>query len=432
MIQTRMENELFAFIQEAVSPFHTVKAVEERLTLAGFERLQLKDEWNLKKGGAYYVIHHGTTIFAFTVGEKMDQKDSFRIGASHGDFPGFRIKPHPDIKKNGYLKLNTETYGGVNLASWMDRPLSAAGRVMLRSENVFLPKEVLVDLQEPVFIIPNIAIHMNREMNEGNKLNRQIHMLPITGMADHQEEKEGFLDWLAKRISVEKEEILGFELNIYNKDESTFVGMEKEFISAPRLDNLTSSYALTKALIEGRRENGINLAVVFDHEEIGSRTKQGAGSTLLSIVLEKAYRGLHFSREEFQSAIQEGLMMSVDVAHGYHPNYTEKYDPTNQPVLNGGVCIKEACSQSYATDGNAIAVMEQICKKEGIPYQKALNRSDMAGGGTLGSIASAMFPVRTVDLGVPLLAMHSARELMGRKDQESLERYLKAYFSIEK
>lgn len=426
------KTELFTFIEEAVSPFHTVKAVEKRLVGAGFERLYFKERWNLKKGGAYYYIHHGTTIFAFTVGVDMQAEDSFRIGASHGDFPGFRIKPNPEIGKNGYLELNTETYGGVNLASWMDRALSAAGRVMVRSGEVFSPREVFVDLQRPIFVIPNIAIHMNREMNEGNKLNRQVHMLPLAGMVESGKEKEAFLSWLAKEIAVDKEDILGFELHIYNKDECALVGMEEEFLLAPRLDNLTSSYALTKAIIEGRRDQGVNMAVVFDHEEIGSRTKQGAGSTLLAAVLEKVYKGAGFSREDFQDAWQEGLLMSVDVAHGYHPNYSEKSDPTNQPRLGGGICIKEACSQSYATDGSAIAIMEQICQKEGIPYQKALNRSDAVGGGTLGAIASAMLPVRTVDLGVPLLAMHSARELMGRKDQESLERYLKNYFSIEK
>lgn len=238
------------------------------------------------------------------------------------------------------------------------------------------------------------------------------------------------MEVLAEKTGVSKEEILDYELNVYNTDPGALVGVKEEFISAPRLDNLTSVHAILTGLTEGKRTHGINMGIVFDHEEIGSRTKQGAGSTLLTVVLEKIYDAFGYTSLEMQSAVEDSLLMSVDVAHGYHPSYKEKYDPTNRCVLNQGICIKEASTQSYATDSEAIAIVMQICEKEGITFQKAVNRSDIPGGGTLGSIASSMLPVRTVDLGVPLLSMHSAREMMGAKDQEELVRYLRAYFSL--
>lgn len=421
---------LFHLLETSTSRFHTVKAVEEELANNGFEKLYLKDRWQLKKGGKYMVIHHGSTIFAFTVGMEFEQGDSFRIAASHGDFPGFQIKPNAGLENGGYLQLNTEGYGGAILSSWLDRPLSVAGRVVLKSDDVFKPEVRLLDMKKPVLIIPNLAIHFNREMNKGVELRKQVEMLPIYGTVSEQLTKDAFVEAIAKALDVKKEDILDYELMIYNTDKPSFVGLEDEFVSSPRLDNLTSTQALIEGITGEQRARGINLMIVFDHEEVGSRSKQGAASTLVATYLEKIYASLGLDKHDVTNAMEESLFMSVDVSHAFHPNYAAKYDISNRHVMNKGFAIKEASSQSYATDSEAIAIVQQICEKEGIAYQKFVNHSDSAGGGTIGAISSAMLPIRTVDIGVPLFAMHSSRETMGVKDYESLVDYIKAYYRL--
>ncbi len=420
-----MEN-LCKLIEKATTPFHAVETVKEQLLEAGFEELKFGHTWNLKKGKAYVTTQYGTTLFAFRIGDAFTKEDGIRMAAAHSDFPGFRIKPNPDMKKETYLFVNTESYGGVNLSSWCDRPLSAAGRVALKSEDVFAPKMQLVDLKKPIFTIPNVAIHLNRDMNKGTELKKQTHMLPLAGMAG----EDGFLAYLAKELAVAESDILDYELFLYNTDQPQVVGMGEEFISAPRLDDLTSVQALLEGIVESKRNTGINLIAIFDNEEIGSRTKQGAGSLGLAQLLEKIYLSLGMTVQDCRDGLGESMLMSVDVSQGYHPSYGEKYDPTNHNCLNMGFSIKQAGSQSYATDSEAVAIVKQICEKEGIAYQTFANHSDEAGGGTLGSIASALVPVRTVDIGVPLLAMHSARETAGVKDQASLTAYIKAYFRL--
>lgn len=430
MKQINYVDKLLSLIKKATSQFHTVEAVKQQLLEQGYEELYWKENWNLQKGGKYMVIHHGSSMFAFTVGTAFDVKDSFRIAAAHGDFPGFRIKPNPEVTTEKYMQLNVESYGGVNLASWLDRGLSAAGRVALKSEDVFHPEIRLIDLEKTMFTIPNIAIHLEREMNKGIEWNKQTQMLPVAGMFGDEKEKPVFLETLARKMGVQADDILDYELQVYNRDQAERIGLEEEFLSAPRLDNLTSVQAITDGIIEGKRKEGLNVIAIFDHEEIGSRTKQGAGSMVLLHLLEKIYASFGDDGQAYKNAIAESLLLSVDVSHGFHPSYSGKYDPTNKNMLNHGFCIKEACSQSYATDSEAVAIVQQICEKEQIPYQKFVNRSDVTGGGTLGSIASAILPVRTVDVGVPVLAMHSSRELMGAKDQESLTKLIRAYFSL--
>lgn len=425
----RMEK-LFDLLEKATSQFHTVKAVKEELLEHDFETLCLKDNWDLKRGGKYLLEHHGSTLFAFTIGDKFTAKDGFRIAASHGDFPGFRIKAKAELEVDGYLQLNIETYGGAILSTWLDRPLSVAGRVVLKSKDVFKPDVRLVDLKKPVLIIPNLAIHFNREMNKGVELRKQVEMLPIYGTVSEQLTKDTFVQYIADALDVQKSDILDYELTIYNTDKADFVGIQDEFVSAPRLDNLSSTQALVEGITCGTRESGLNMMVVFDHEEVGSRTKQGAASTLLTTVLEKIYLSLGMTSMDYTNAIEDSLLMSVDVSHAYHPNYKAKYDLTNRHVMNSGFAIKEACSQSYATDSEAIGIVQQICEKEGIPYQKFMNHSDSVGGGTLGAISSAMLPIRTVDIGVPLFAMHSSRETMGVKDYKSLVDFMTAYYRL--
>lgn len=421
---------LFGLLEKATSQFHTIEASKEQLKEAGFEEICLKDNWELKRGGKYMLDHHGSTVFAFAIGEEFEAEDGFRIAASHGDFPGFRLKPNAEMEAGGYMQLNTETYGGAILSSWMDRPLSVAGRVVLKSDNVFKPEVRLVDLKKPVLIIPNLAIHFNREMNKGVELRKQVEMLPIYGTASEELTKDAFLGYIADTLGVEVEDILDYDLTIYNTDTADYIGLKDEFVSAPRLDNLTSTQALIDGIIEGTRQKGLNMMVVFDHEEIGSRSKQGACSTLLASVLEKIYLSLGMTSMDFTNAMEDSLLMSVDVSHAYHPSYSAKYDLTNRHVLNQGFAIKAACNQSYATDSEAIGIVQQICEQEGVAYKKFLKHSDSVGGGTLGAIASAMLPVRTVDIGVPLWAMHSSRETMGVKDYESLVAFMTAYYKL--
>ena len=419
---------LFQFIEKATSQFHTIEATKEQLIADGFQELLLKDTWSLEKGGKYFLNHHGSAIFAFTIGEEFQPEDGFRIAAAHGDFPGFRIKPNAELKQGGYLQLNTETYGGAILSTWMDRPLSVAGRVVLKSDDVFHPNVRLIDLKKPILTIPNLAIHFNREVNKGVELRKQVDMVPIYGVDSDKMETQTFMNYLAKELDVSVDEILDYELTIYNTDKATLVGMEDVFVSAPRLDNLSSSQALIEGITKGIRKQGLNMMIIFDHEEIGSRSKQGAASTLLNVILEKIYDSLHLTRMDFVNALEESLMISADVSHAFHPNYATKYDPTNRNVMNRGFSIKEASSQSYATDSEAIGIVQQICEKEGISYQKFVNHADVVGGGTLGAISSAMLPIRTVDIGVPILAMHSSRETMGVEDYNSLVAFMTEYF----
>lgn len=421
---------LFEILETATSQYHTVAAVEKQLLEQGFESLKLKENWDLKRGGKYFLNQYGSSIFAFTIGEEFKAEDGYRIGASHGDFPAFRIKPNAGMENGGYLQLNTEPYGGLILSSWMDRPLSVAGRVVLKSDDVFHPGVRMIDMKRPVLIIPNLAIHFDREINSGKDFKKQVDMIPIYATSGEGLTKDAFMQAVAKELGAELSDILDYELTIYPTDKPEFVGLNEEFVSSPRLDNITSTQALIEGITAADRKAGINMICVFDHEEIGSRSKQGACSTMLPHVIEKIYLTLGYTLIDAKNAMDESMLMSVDVSHAYHPNYGGKYDVTNRHIMNKGFAIKEACSQSYATDCEAISIVQQICDKEGIAYQKFAKHSDSAGGGTLGCISSAVLPVRTVDIGVPLWGMHSSRETMGVKDYEALVAYLKAYYSL--
>ncbi len=423
---------LFDLLKEGVSPVQAVASCEKRLKNGGFTELSYEKPWSLAAGGRYYINHHDTTLFAFTVGEDWGETNvpMIRIAAAHTDFPCLRIKPSADVVANRYAQVNVEVYGGAILNTWLDRTLGIAGRVAVRGENPFVPDIRKFVSDKNLLTIPNLAIHMNREVNKGVELNKQTDMLPVLGMIPEEEKKaDYFLNFLAKELGVAKEDILDFELTVFCNEQPAFVGIDDDFISSPRLDNLTSCAALTSAILQSERKEGINLIALFDHEEIGSRSKQGAASILLHDMLIRILK--ECGREKtMESDLYQSMILSVDVAHGLHPNQPGKMDITNKPVLGAGVCIKEASSQSYATDCESVSIVQQICESGDIAYQKFVNRSDMVGGGTLGAIASALLPVKTVDIGVPLLAMHSARELMGTKDQQALYDLVARYFSL--
>lgn len=432
---------LMTLLEKGTSAPMAVEAAAGQLMEAGFEELAFQNTWGLTPGGKYFMRHHDTTLFAFTVGKEMQYRDSFRLAAAHTDYPCLRIKPNPDIRTAGYRQLNVEVYGGPILNTWLDRPLSISGRVALRSEELFHPSMRLIHMERPLMVIPNLAIHLNREVNKGVELNRQTDLLPVIGTllpgdggksqeTAQEEVEKHFLAFLAKELSVASEDILDYELWVTCLEKPQLVGLEGDLLVSPRLDNLTSVQALLTGLIDGDRKQGCNLIALFDHEEVGSRSKQGAASLLFQYILEKICESLGRTGLQTREMIYNSLFLSVDVAQGTHPNYLGKMDVTNRPVLNGGFCIKEACAQSYATDCEAVAIVEQLSREQEIPYQKFVNRSDIQGGGTLGAIASSIIPVPTIDIGVPILAMHSAVETMGVRDQLAITKLLTSFFSM--
>jgi len=427
----KIAQELVDYMNLATSPYHVVLESEKMLDEAGFEKLDISVSWNLKTGGAYYVNVYGTSLFAFTVGSQLAEAVDFRIAGAHTDHPCFKIKPKSEVTDNGYLKLDTDVYGGPILNTWLDRPLSIAGKVAIRSNDIFHPEIRLIDFKKPILTIPNLAIHMNREVNKGVELNKQSDTLPILGLINETlNDKNFFMDYLAEELGVQGKDILDFDLYIYNYEEGQFVGIKEEFISSPRIDNLSSCHGLLKGIINSKRDTGVNLITLFDNEEVGSRTKQGADSAILPMVLEKITAALGLNHEKYLNSIMKSMMLSVDVAHAIHPNRSEKSDPTNKVKLNQGVSLKLESNQKYATDSEAVAIVQQICDAHNVKYQKYVNRSDIAGGGTIGSIVSSWIPMKTVDMGVPVLAMHSARELMGVEDQMHLQKLMEAFFSL--
>ncbi len=418
---------LFHLLEKGTSAPMVVLEAERQLKESDFGELRFQEDWELKENGRYYVKHHDTALFAFTIGE--ESMDDIRIAGAHTDFPCLRLKPRPDVEAGGYAQVNVEVYGGAILNTWLDRPLSISGRVALAGEEVMRPNMRYLSVQQTLGVIPNLAIHMHPEVNKGIELNRQTDLLPILGFADKKAERP-FIEFLAKELDAKSEEILDYELWVYCQEPPRYAGLNQELILSPRLDNLTSVQALLTAVMGSRPRKGINVIALFDHEEVGSRTKQGAGSMVLRDVLERIGACLGRTPAQISQNLYNAFFLSVDVAHGMHPNHMGKMDLTNRPVLGNGVCIKEASAQSYATDCEAVAVVEQICRNENIPYQKFVNRSDLRGGGTLGSIASSFLPVRTVDIGIPLLAMHSAVETMGAEDMKALTDLMKAYFDL--
>lgn len=423
-------NSLLNFIKYATSPFHVVNKSISILKEHGFQHLDLGTKWTLKKGGCYYTKVYDSTLIAFVIGEHLSNTPMLRLAAAHTDFPCFKVKPNAAITEKNYVKLNTETYGGAILNTWLDRPLSIAGKVSLKSDSVFHPRICFIDFNQNLLTIPNLAIHMNRDINKGKELNKQTELLPlIATLNDTLKKDDFFINYLASKMNVRVTDILDYDFYIYNKEEGCTLGIDQSFISAPRLDNLTSVYGLLTGITASQlNPNALHCIALYDNEEIGSHTKQGADSIIMNFILEKIFDSLNKSKTTLFNSISKSVLLSADVAHGYHPNYSSKSDLTNKPCLNHGIAIKINANQKYASDTEAIAIVQQLCQKYNIPYQKYVNRSDMIGGSTLGSITSSWLPMKTVDLGIPLLAMHSARELMGTSDQNTLNRLMEAFF----
>ncbi len=425
-------DQLTRLILGSVSTYHCILTASQMLEEAGFTRLNLTDAWDLEPKHGYYLPVFDSSLIAFTTGsQRSAQVPALRMEAAHTDWPCLKLKPSPEVSTGRYGKLNVEVYGGPILSTWLDRPLSLAGKVCVAGNTPFSPKVRIIDIQRPVALIPNLAIHMNREVNNGVALNPQKDMLPLLTVFTDQGDKEHFLtQLLARHAGCAPEEILDYDICLYNLDSCAALGLEGEFFSAPRIDNLTSVHACLAGITAGFRQNGINLVALYDNEEVGSRTKQGAFSAVTDRILEKIYLSLGYSRQQYLNAVLDGFLLSMDVAHAMHPNHTEKCDIKNQLHPGDGVAIKMAAAQSYATDASCISVIEDICRRSHIPYKKFSNRSDIKGGATLGAISSALLSMKTVDIGVPILAMHSARELMGTKDQSALVALASEFFLV--
>ncbi len=411
--------ELMDFVAECPSSFHTVKTIEEMLKAKGFIELCESESWGISEGGKYYVKRNMSAIIAFKYPKK--NYNSFSIISPHGDSPSFKIKEKPEMRVDGhYTKLNTEVYGGMTLNLWLDRPLSAAGRVLLKTKDGV--KAVLVDFKRDLLLIPSLAIHMNREANNGEKLNAQADTLPLFG-----DEKADFINMLAKECKVNKEEIISYELHLYNRAKAVFFGGNQEFFSCPKLDDLQCTFSAVRALTDADNGENVTVAAVFDNEEIGSMTKQGAASTFLADVLERVSNLSGKSEEEHKIAVAKGFIVSADNGHAVHPLYPDKTDPTNRCYINGGVVIK--FSSAYATDAVSSAVFKRICENAGVPHQSYFNRSDVRGGSTLGNIENTHVAMNTVDIGLAQLSMHSPYETGGVKDTEYMYKAMKEFYS---
>lgn len=415
--------ELFQFIENSPSCFHAIETIRKKLNDEGFIELVEGRSWQIEKGKKYYVTRNLSSIIAFKIPEN-DFKN-FHIVASHSDSPTFKIKENAEIEVNNkYVKLNTEKYGGMICSTWFDRPLSIAGRILVKEGN--LVKTHLVNIDKDLVIIPNLAIHMNRAVNDGYKYNAQIDMLPLYG---DNTSKGSLMKTVAQSVGVEEDSILGTDLFLYNRMRGTKIGANSEYISSPRLDDLECAYASLSAFLSETNSNSASVYCVFDNEEVGSGTKQGADSTLLYDVLRRINMCLGNSEEDYYKLIASSFMVSADNAHALHPNYSDKSDPTNKVYINDGIVIKYNANQKYTTDAVSASIFKSICDSVNVPYQTFTNRSDILGGSTLGNISNAHVSLNTIDIGLAQLAMHSTYETAGAKDVTYLIDALKAFYN---
>ena len=431
-MEKKLALELIDFLYDSPSACHGVKATQKILDENGFIEIKEADKWDLQAKGKYYVIKNDSALIAFEVGTGDIEETGFRLIGAHTDVPGFRIKPNPQMISEGkYVKLNTEVYGGPILHTWFDRPLSIAGKVSLKGESPLKPETRLVNINKPLLIIPSLAIHMNREVNEGFKINRQVDTLPLLGLINDKLEKEDYLmNILSEELQVNKEDILNFELGLYEYEKGMLIGMNEELISSGKFDDLWMVYAGIRALVDSRENAATKVMICIDNEEIGSLTAEGADSTLLNNILERITLGLGKGREGYYRTLANSIMISADLAHAVHPNLGDKHDPTNRPVLEGGPVLKIAASGSYSTDSFNGAVCAGVCEAAGVPFQKFVNRSDVRGGTTIGPVTAANLTIPVIDMGAPVLGMHSIRELASVKDNYYTVKAFTEFFSL--
>lgn len=423
-MEKNISQQLLEFIENSPTCFHAVQAMTDILSAEGFTELKENQKWHIENGGRYFVTRNGSSLTAFTV--PVQEMKGMHIIASHSDSPSFKIKENPELESEGhYIRLNVEGYGGMIRAPWFDRPLSVAGRVIVKDKAQGGFRSILVDIGRDLVMIPNLAIHMDRQINDSCKYNIQKDMLPIYGDLSA---KGTFMKLIADTAGVPEEEILGHDLFLYNRQKGTVWGASGEFLSCSRLDDLQCAFASLKGFLAGKLQEYLAVHCVLDNEEVGSGTKQGAASTFLYDTLTRIHTSLGLSQEDYLIHLADSFMISADNAHAVHPAHTDKADPANRPYINGGIVIKFSASQKYCTDGVSAAIFRDLCQRAGVPVQTFVNRSDMAGGSTLGNISNTQVALNTVDIGLPQLAMHSPYETAGVKDTGYLIRAAEEFF----
>ena len=415
--------ELFDFIQQSPSCFHVIENVKKQLTEQGFEELCENKNWQIKEGGKYFVTRNLSSVIAFKVPTK-DFK-SFHIVASHSDSPTFKIKDHPEqMVKGKYVQLNTERYGGMIYSTWFDRPLSIAGRALVKTETGVATK--LLNIDRDLLVIPNLAVHMDRTVNDGMKYNPQVNLLPLYGDAAS---KDTFNKLVAEACGTAEENIISTDLFLYNRTAPTVWGAHNEYMSCAKLDDLECAFSSLKAFLKGENSQSISVCAIFDNEEVGSSTKQGANSTFMYDILHRINENLGRTEEQYHTAVASSFMLSADNAHALHPNHPAISDPTNPDYLNEGIVIKHNANQKYTTDAVSSAIFQKMCEEKNVPYQHFVNRSDVAGGSTLGNIANTHVSLNTVDIGMAQLAMHSSYETAGVLDLDYMIAGMEAFYN---
>ena len=420
-----MIKRLLSFLDASPVNFLAVKNLTDELQQHGYRRIDTTEALGtVKAGDKFFVTKNDSSIYAFQIGRKPLAETGFHMICAHCDSPTFRIKPHAEIDcEGGIVKLNTEVYGGPIMSTWFDRPLTLAGRVIVKGKDVMSPTTLLLHVKRPLLQISNLAIHFNRQVNDGVKLSRQKDVLPILGIINDELEKGNLLmniilEELNKQQTVAREDILDFDLYLADATPACTFGAHNELISSGRLDDLSMCFAGLEALLASQPTDTTQVLAIFDNEETGSQTKQGAGSPFLSYMLKRIALAQGGTEEAYYQAVERAFMISADNAHAWHPNYSEKYDPTNHPMLGGGPVIKFNAAQKYASDAYSASVFAGLCKKAGVPCQRFVNHSDVAGGSTLGNILASSIPLRGVDMGNAILAMHSCRETGNVADHE--------------
>lgn len=424
-MRTELNQGLIDFLKASPTPFHATRSLAQRLQAAGFKPLDERESWRTEPGGRYYITRNDSSIIAVRLGNRPALEGGLRMVGAHTDSPCLRVKPQPELQRLGFFQLGVEVYGGALLAPWFDRDLSLAGRVTFREGGKV--QSLLIDFQQPIAVIPNLAIHLNREANQGWAINPQSELPPILAQLSG-DDKADFRALLTERLAEEHgvsvDAVLDYELSFYDTQSAAVIGLNQEFIAGARLDNLLSCYAGLQALLSAEGDETCVL-VCTDHEEIGSCSACGADGPFLEQVL----RRMLPEGEDFVRCIQKSLLVSADNAHGVHPNYADKHDANHGPKLNAGPVIKVNSNQRYATSSETAGFFRHLCLAEEVPVQSFVVRSDMGCGSTIGPITASQLGVRTVDIGLPTFAMHSIRELAGSQDLAHLVKVLSAFYA---
>lgn len=425
MANRQLAEEMLRFIENSPVAFFAIDEVEKELASAGFEELSEQRAFRLEKGKSYYVKRNGSAIVAFRIGEKLTEDYGFHIIASHSDSPTFKIKPNPDAKKDAYNQVLVEGYGGMLCSTWLDRPLSVAGRVFVREDGGVRMRKL--HIRRDILMIPNLCIHFNRDANSGYAYNIASDLQPFLS-----QDGDGtpFIDLICSELSISRVQIVNFDLYLYNRERMSLWGKDQEFISAPRLDDLECAFTSMRGFLSGYNPCDINVLFIADNEEVGSKTAQGADGDFLSSVLSRIHLGLGFPEVSLPGVYASSMLISADNAHAVHPNHPEKSDGVNKVYMNRGLAIKFNASQSYTSDGFSASVFQELCVRAGVPYQFFTNRADLRGGSTLGNIALSHASMTAVDVGLPQLAMHSSFETAGAKDLDSAVAVFSLFYSV--